>query len=89
MIIVWPPEVVIRRLVARSGLPPIRLHDLRHVAATLDLAAGVPLKAVSEQLGHASLQLTADTYASVLPQVQQAAAEAVRALVPRAAPTAR
>jgi len=74
------------RLVARSGLPPIRLHDLRHLAASLALAAGVPMKVVSEQLGHSSIQITSDIYSSVLPQVAQAAAQAVADLVPRAAP---
>jgi hypothetical protein len=50
-----------------AGLPPIRLYDLRHTAATLSLAAGVSPKAVSEQLGHASAAFTFDTYAHVLP----------------------
>ena len=67
-----------------AGLPPIRLHDLRHTAASLALAAGVPLKVVSEQLGHSSLAITADTYTSVLPAVAQAAAEAVADVIPRA-----
>jgi len=68
-----------------AGLPPIRLHDLRHTAASLALQAGVPLKVVSEQLGHSSLAITADTCTSVLPAVAQAAAEAVAGIVPRAA----
>ncbi len=72
------------RLSQRAGLPPIRLHDLRHTAASLALQAGVPLKVVSEQLGHSSLAITADTYTSALPAVAQAAAEAVAAVVPRA-----
>jgi integrase len=66
-------------------LPPIRLHDLRHGAATLALAAGVAMKVVSEQLGHASLQITGDIYTSVLPELAHAAAEAVARLVPRSA----
>jgi site-specific recombinase XerD len=74
------------------GLPPIRLHDLRHTAASLALQAGVPLKVVSEALGHSSLAITADTYTSVLPDVAKAAAEAVAGIIPRAvepeAPTA-
>jgi len=45
------------RLYRAAGLPPIRLHDLRHTAASLALQAGVPLKVVSEQLGH-SMQVT-------------------------------
>ncbi|MFJ6294708.1 site-specific integrase [Streptomyces griseoviridis] len=40
------------RLAAAAGLPPIRLHDLRHVSATLMLAAGFDIKVVSETLGH-------------------------------------
>ena len=71
------------RLVARSGLPPIRLHDLRHGAATLALAAGVDMKVVQEMLGHSSITLTSDTYTSVLPEVARAAAEAAAKLVPR------
>ena len=74
-----------QRLVRAADLPPIRLHDLRHTAASLALQAGVPLKVVSEQLGHSSLAITADTYTSVLPAVAQAAAEAVAGLVPRRA----
>lgn len=41
-----------KKLVKRSGLPRIRLHDLRHTHATLLLKAGVPVKVVSERLGH-------------------------------------
>ncbi len=70
---------------ARHDLPPIRLHDLRHVAATLALTAGVDIKVVSEQLGHTTTQITRDIYLSVMPQVAQSAAEAAAALVPRAA----
>src|SRR4051812_35917161 len=52
------------RLVEAAGLPPIRLHDLRHVAATLMLAAGVDIKVVSEALGHSDTRITRDTYQS-------------------------
>ncbi|MFI9593775.1 tyrosine-type recombinase/integrase [Nonomuraea sp. NPDC052265] len=51
-----------------AGLPPIRLHDLRHGAASLMLAAGVEMKVVQETLGHTSSAFTADTYTSVYPQ---------------------
>src|SRR5262249_14615979 len=54
-----------RDLVAGCGLPPVRLHDLRHGAASLALAAGADLKVVQDTLGHASIVLTADTYTSV------------------------
>lgn len=73
-----------RQLTAESGLPPIRLHDLRHGAATLALAAGVDLRVVQDMLGHCSIVLTADTYTSVLPEVAHQAAEQVAALVLRA-----
>jgi integrase len=71
------------RLVKRAGLPPVRLHDLRHGAATLALAGGANLKVVQEMLGHASISITADTYTSVLPDVAREAAEAAARLVPR------
>jgi integrase len=70
-----------RRLVTLSGLPPVRLHDLRHGAASLALAAGTDLKTVQAMLGHASIVLTADTYTSVLPELLANAAEATARLV--------
>jgi integrase len=74
-----------RRWVAEADLPPIRLHDLRHGAASLSLAAGNDLKAVQAMLGHSSIVLTADTYTSVLPCLAHQAAEATAGLVLRAA----
>jgi integrase len=70
-----------RRLVAGSGLPPVTLHGLRHGAATLALAAGTDLKIVADQLGHSTITLTADTYASVLPQTARTAADNTAALL--------
>lgn len=72
-----------RRLAKDAGLPPIRLHDLRHEAATLALTAGTDLKVVQEMLGHSTITLTADTYTSVVPALSRAAAEAAVAIVPR------
>ena len=69
---------------AEHGLPPIRLHDLRHGAASLALEAGVDLKVVSDQLGHSSIALTADTYVSVLPALAMQAAEKTARLVAQA-----
>jgi integrase len=64
----FPRSVTMRfaELVAEAGLPKIRLHDLRHSAATLMLRAGVPVHVVSEHLGHASASITMDVYAHVL-----------------------
>ncbi|WP_078965261.1 tyrosine-type recombinase/integrase [Streptomyces aureocirculatus] len=82
----WHPNNVsqaFERFVKRLGMPPIRLHDLRHCAASLSLAAGLSMKAIQALLGHSSYQLTADTYTSLMPQFEQAAANAPVELVPR------
>ncbi|MFF9040403.1 tyrosine-type recombinase/integrase [Streptomyces sp. NPDC014892] len=76
----------VTRLVKLSGLPPVRLHDLRHLAATLSLLAGNDIKVVQEKLGHSSRQITSDTYTSVLPEMMRAEAESVIAVVPREVP---
>ena len=52
----------------------IRLHDARHTHASLMLKQGVHPKIVQEHLGHASIQITLDTYSHVAPGLQQAAA---------------
>jgi integrase len=78
------PEVFSRtfeRLVGRSGLPMIRLHDLRHTHASLLLKAGVPIKVVSERLGHATPSFTLDVYGWVLPGMQAEAAAVFSRLV--------
>ena len=69
------------RLVSGSGLPRIRLHDLRHTHATMALKAGVPVKVLSERLGHASVAFTMDVYQHVLPGMQREAAELVAGLI--------
>jgi integrase len=58
----------------RAGLPAsVGLHTLRHTAATMMLQAGVPLKIVSEILGHASVAITGDIYGHVAPEVSREA----------------
>jgi integrase len=71
------------QLAADAGLPPVRLHDLRHGAASIMLAAGVPMKVVSETLGHSMISITADTYSSVYSEVAAEAAEAAAAFIQR------
>jgi integrase len=63
-----------KSILEETSLPSIRLYDLRHTGATLALAAGVPPKVVSEQLGHASSAFTLDVYSHVLPHMQEQAA---------------
>jgi integrase len=65
--------------VRASGLPRIRLHDCRHTAASLMLAAGVPVKVVSEMLGHASPTITLAVYAHVMPGMAEEAGAALSA----------
>ena len=64
-----------KKLVARSGLPTIRFHDLRHTHATLLLKAGVPIKVVSERLGHSTPGFTMATYQHIIPGMQAEAAQ--------------
>ena len=63
------------RFVAKHGLPPIRLHDLRHSNATAMIAAGINAKVVQHRLGHANVNITLNTYTHVLPEMDQEAAE--------------
>jgi integrase len=58
----------------RPELKRFRFHDLRHTQATQLLKAGENIKVVSERLGHASITITLDTYAHVLPNMQAEAA---------------
>ncbi|MEU6475286.1 tyrosine-type recombinase/integrase [Streptomyces sp. NPDC047017] len=73
-----------KRLVKLSGLPPVRLHDTRHLSASLALLGGSKMKVVQVRLGHKSLQITSDTYTSVMPQLLTDEAKTTSATVPRA-----
>ena len=68
-------------LAARAGVKVIRFHDARHTHASLMLKQGVHPKIVQERLGHASIQITLDTYSHVAPGLQEAAAESFDKLV--------
>src|SRR5262249_38747029 len=72
---------VFKPLLRRAGLPNLRLYDLRHSFATLALRAGTPARVVSEQLGHASLAFTLDTYGHVLEESRSEAAERISDLI--------
>lgn len=73
------------RLAWRHQKPPIRLHDLRHGAATMALAAGKSMKEVSAMMRHSSERITSDIYASVLPELKAEVSAAVAAMIPRKA----
>ena len=66
-----------RPLLKRAGLPQIRIHDLRHTAATLMVGRGVHPKIVQEMLGHSTITQTMDTYSHVLPDMQDQAVSAI------------
>lgn len=74
------PRNVNRRwdeLRARAGLDWLGPHDLRPGCATFLLAQGVPARAIMEVLGHGEIGVTINTYAHVLPQLRQEAADAM------------
>lgn len=64
-------------LCTRARVGPRRFHALRHSAATLMLAQGVPLEVISKTLGHSGLAITADVYAKVGVELQRQAADAI------------
>jgi integrase len=66
--------VEFRELVREAPVPVIRLHDLRHTNATLLLSANIPIKVVSERLGHTTIAMTMDVYGHVLPAMDADAA---------------
>lgn len=61
----------------RLGLPRCRVHDLRHSAASLMIARGVPLTTISRVLGHSTIAITFDTYSTLAEEVEQEAADAM------------
>jgi integrase len=70
-------NVDLTRALRALGLPHVRVHDLRHTAASVMLAAGIHPKVVQEMLGHKTIVTTLDTYSHVL---QVLHGEAIRVL---------
>jgi integrase len=56
----------LNRALKKAGLPHIRVHDLRHTAGSLLVAAGVPMPTVADFLGHSSPATTASVYAHAI-----------------------
>ncbi|NVP55990.1 site-specific integrase [Mycoplana rhizolycopersici] len=77
------------RLLAKTSLPRIRFHDLRHTHASQMLAAGVHPKVASERLGHSTIGITLDLYSHVMPGMQADAAEQVDAALQAAISASR
>ena len=83
----WKPDTLtatFRRFINKNELGPLRFQDLRHTHATLLLSDGVFAKVVSERLGHASVGITLDTYAHVLPGMQAEAAQRLDSIMEKA-----
>jgi hypothetical protein len=66
----------------------VRLHDLRHGAASLMLAAGVPMAIVSKLLRHSSIGITVDTYGHLSEDTARTASDAMAAALEQAFETA-
>jgi integrase len=71
-----------KKVCAAAGIEGVRLYGLRHSCATLLLEADVPLKVVSERLGHSTVTLTGDTYSHVSRGMQERASAALDRLAP-------
>lgn len=65
------------KLTQRAGLGHWHPHELRHSAATIMLAQGVPIEVVSKVAGHSSIRITADVYGHIQPEQQQRASAAM------------
>jgi integrase len=65
----------------RLGLPRVTVHDLRHSAATVLFAAGVPLPVISDILGHSTIRVTADLYRHRVPELSLDAARRMQEAV--------
>lgn len=74
-------STLFRKLSEQVGLPVIRLHDLRHSYATNALADGVPVKVLSQRIGHADVGVTLSVYAHVMPGDDEDAARRAEALL--------
>ena len=72
---VWKPAV------ARTGIEPgLRIHDLRHTAASLLISSNVHPKVVQEHLGHSSITTTMDRYGHLYPEDRLKVADALDAI---------
>ena len=80
----WNPDgisTLYSRIVRDAGVPKVRFHDLRHSAASIMIAEGVPITVVADVLGHADKSVTMRIYAHALPNGKAAAAETMERLL--------
>jgi integrase len=72
---------VLRRALHKAGLPPLRFHDLRHMASTLMLEPGVPLRRARDILSHASERTTLAIYTRPMHRTRDDSARQIAELV--------
>ncbi|MFL6043857.1 MAG: tyrosine-type recombinase/integrase [Propionibacteriaceae bacterium] len=68
-------------MVGAAGLRRVRVHDLRHTAASLMLAQGVSPRVVMEILGHSQISVTMNTYSHVTPASSREAVARVEGML--------
>ena len=78
---VYAVRTTFKRICEAAGVPVIRIHDLRHTAATLLLTAGINPKVVSERLGHSSVSITLQVYSHTGRTLQEQAADTLTTLL--------
>ena len=72
---VWKPAV------DKAGLAPLRIHDMRHTAASVAIAANVDIVLLQRMLGHKSAAMTLDLYGHLMPGQSSAMVERIDALI--------
>ena len=65
----------------QTGLPRVKLHELRHTNITAALGAGVPVHVISRRVGHSKVSTTLDTYTRHIPSADDMAAETIGRLL--------
>lgn len=65
----------IKRVAEKAGLPPIRVHDLRHSHASMLIEMGFAPLEIADRLGHESVKTTLDTYSHLYPDKDQMLAD--------------
>lgn len=69
----------LKKIIERTGLPPIKLYGLRHSHGSMLLEAGTHIKTIADRLGHANPAVTLKTYLHVAPSVSRAAVDGLEA----------
>lgn len=64
-----------------AGVARVRFHDLRHTYASLLLAKDMNIKYIQKQMGHASFEITMNTYAHLMPEVYEKSEKAINDLL--------